>query len=385
MIYKGKYEGLYCQGCEKFLTEKELVEGLCPDHKVAPQKIKEENYFFRFSKYQEKLLELYKSNPEFVVPESRLNEMKAFVSGGVEDFSISRLKDKMPWGVPVPGDEDHVMYVWFDALVNYISTLGWPSNAYATPTSPEATNGVAEDKLGRDNFQKFWQDGYSIQFAGKDQIRFQSIMWQAMLHSVGIKNTDQIFYHGFITSGGQKMSKSVGNVINPFDVTDEYGTDALRYYLLRHIHPYDDSDFTIDKFKESYNAHLANGLGNLVSRVMKMVVDYDVVYKELPSKSDVWESPFGIEYSEHLKNYEYNKALDHVWSMINGADLFIAENEPFKVVKVDIEKGRALVSKSILDIYGIAVLLEPIMPETSIVIQRAIEKREKPDSLFVRK
>ena len=205
-IYKKSYDGLYCVGCESFKTEKELVEEKCPLHpNLVLEKISEENYFFRFSKYQEKLLE-YLEIPNSIIPEWRRAEAIAFVKG-IEDFSISREKKRFSWGIPVPNDDTQVMYVWFDALTNYISTLGWP-----------------DDMQG--NFKKFWEEGNTLQIAGKDQVRFQSLMWQAMLMSAGIKNTDQIFYHGFITSEGQKMSKSLGNVISPFDLVKRYGTDA---------------------------------------------------------------------------------------------------------------------------------------------------------------
>lgn len=364
-IYKKSYKGLYCVGHEAYMTERDLKDGVCPDHPNKElQVIEEENYFFKASKYEDEIRE-YLSTPGVIQPDFRRLEALKFIEEGMEDFSISRPKDKMSWGIPVPGDDEHVMYVWFEALVNYISTLGWPSEG--------------------GDFEKFWENGHTIQLAGKDQVRFQSIMWQAMLASVGISHTSTVFYHGFITSSGQKMSKSIGNVINPYDVVDEYGTDAFRYYVLRHIHSYDDSDFTDEKFKESYNAHLANGLGNLTSRVMKMAVDNNVLYGELPVKAEIWNSSFGLEYREHIKNFEYNKALDHIWGMINRADIFIATSEPFKVVKVDLEKGSSLISESVLELYRIAVLLEPIMPETALKIQSAVEKKEKPENLFLRK
>ncbi len=199
---------------------------------------------------------LYAENPTFVIPDFRFNEIKRFVDDGLQDFSISRLKSKMPWGISVPGDDEHVMYVWFDALVNYISTLGWPKNL--------------------DNFETFWSEGNPIQYAGKDNLRQQSAMWQGMLHACGLPHTKQIVIGGFINSDGKKMSKSLGNVISPYDIVDEYGTDALRYYLLRHVHSFEDSDVTMEKFKIAYNADLANGLGNLVQRTMKMIVSYEV-------------------------------------------------------------------------------------------------------------
>ncbi|MFC1721155.1 methionine--tRNA ligase, partial [Patescibacteria group bacterium] len=250
-IYKKQYKAKYCVGCELEKTDSELVDGCCPLHPGKELEIREEeNYFFKFSKYQDKLLELYKSNPDFVLPDFRFNEIKRFVEGGLQDFSISRLKDKMPWGVPVPGDDEHVMYVWFDALVNYVSAIGWPDDM--------------------EKFEKWWP---VVQVAGKDNLRQQSAMWQAMLMSVDLPTSKQVVIHGFVTSDGKKMSKSVGNVINPFDIVNEYGTDALRYYIAREFSPFEDSDITMEKFNVAYNANLANGIGNLASRIMKMAED----------------------------------------------------------------------------------------------------------------
>ncbi len=244
-IYKKNYSVKYCVGCELEKTESELVDGKCPLHpKQEIELVEEENYFFRFSKYQERLLKLYEDNSEFTVPAHRLNEIRNFVQGGLQDFSISRLAKKMPWGVPVPGDKEHVMYVWFDALTNYISTLGWPND--------------------EDTFKKFWP---VVQVAGKDNLRQQSAMWQAMLMSAGLPPSKQVLIFGFLTANGEKMSKSQGNVIDPFEVVEKYGADATRYYLVSEIQVFEDGDFSYEKFDIRYNADLANGLGNLVSRV----------------------------------------------------------------------------------------------------------------------
>src|SRR3990167_8180526 len=251
-IYKKEYKVRYCVGCELEKTDSEIENGHCIIHPHLELEMREEeNYFFRLSKYSQKLLDLYENNSNFVVPDYRLNEMKALIGRGLEDFSISRLKTKMPWGVPVPGDGDHIMYVWFDALVGYISAIGWPKD--------------------KKKFEEFWgakEDPNAIQFAGKDNLRQQSAMWQAMLFSAGLPNSKQIYIEGFITSGGEKMSKSLGNVIDPFLMVEKYGTDAVRYSLARHIHPFEDSDVTEENIREAYNTHLANGLGNLVSRIM---------------------------------------------------------------------------------------------------------------------
>ena len=246
-IYKKTYKSKYCVGCELEKTDSELEQGHCPLHpNLEIELIHEENYFFRFSKYQKPLLEFYGKNTDFVVPRYRFHEIIEFVKSGLEGFSVSRLKSKMPWGVDVPDDPDHVMYVWFDALIFYISNLGWPQAA---------------------DFDGFWP---GVQVAGKDNLRQQSAIWQALLLSAGLPNSRQIMIHGFIQSGGQKMSKSLGNVIDPIFLSKKYGVDALRYYLLAKIHPFNDSDFTLPLFEGAYNADLANGLGNLVSRGEKM-------------------------------------------------------------------------------------------------------------------
>lgn len=366
-IYKKEYTGLYCVGCEAFVTEKDLVDGKCPLHPdKEPEQIEEENYFFRFSRYEEALRQ-YLSDPATTIPDFRRKEALAFVEEGLEDISISRQKDRMPWGIPVSGDEDQVMYVWIEALTNYISTLGWPED---------------------EKFEKFWVEGSTFQFAGKDQIRFQSLIWQSLLLSAGLPATQTIFYHGFITSDGTKMSKSLGNVIDPVTYVDEYGTDAVRYYLLRHVHPTDDSDVTAEKFKETYNAHLANGIGNLVSRVLKMASTYDVeaVFSD---PNEVWESEEFGEYRELLDTFEFGKALDWIWEGIGGLDALIASKEPFKLIKSekeeDQEYAKEIVGFCLLKLWDIAVALEPVLPETSVKMRAYLEAGEVEEALFVRK
>ena len=360
-IYKKKYKGLYCVGDEAFLKESDLVNGKCPNHPtMEPVEIEEENYFFKLSAYQDALLK-YLENKDVIVPEWRRQEAINFVKAGLEDFSISRVKEKMPWGVPVPGDNAQVMYVWFDALTNYISTLGWP-----------------EDVDG--NFKKFWENGETLQVAGKDQVRFQSIMWQAMLMSAGIKSTDRIVYNGFITSGGQKMSKSLGNVIDPIALVNECGIDAVRYFLARHVHPFEDSDFTAERFKETYNADLANGLGNLVARIMTLAQTNLSVPIERPEPKG-----FAKEYSDALGAYEYNRALEYVWGEIQRLDRKIVETEPFKLVKSDFEKGKMLIAELAGELYMIARMLNPFMPATNKAIKETILSNKKPENLFPRK
>lgn len=356
-IYKKEYKGLYCVGSELFVTEKDLVNGECPDHKgQKPVEVSEENYFFKFSEFKKKLLDFYKDNPNFVVPQKRFNEIIKFMEGDIEDFSISRLRTKMPWGISVPDDDEHVMYVWFDALINYISTLGWPNKG---------------------KFDEFWP---GMQFAGKDQIRQQAAMWQAMLMSVGLPNSTQIVIHGFLTSGGEKMSKTTGNVLDPFDFINEYGVDSVRYFLARHINPFEDSDVTKESFKEIYNSHLANGLGNLVSRVMKMAEDNLDSPIERPE-----EDSFTEEYNDTLGLFEFNKTMDYIWERIGIADVKITEEEPFKLIKIDPDKAKEIIEELVIEVYHIARLLNPFMPETSEKIKEVVLQNKKPETLFERK
>ena len=361
-IYKATYQVKYCVGCELEKTDSELEHGRCPLHPQQELEIREEeNYYFRFSKYEKPLLAQYAAHPEFVVPEGRMRELTSFVSGGLKDFSISRPKAKLSWGVPVPGDPEHVMYVWFDALTNYISVLGWP-----------------EDE---ENFKKWWP---ATQMAGKDNLRQQAAMWQAMLLSAGLPLSAQIFIHGFITSGGQKMSKSLGNVIDPMRVAEAYGVDALRYVLLRHMNPFEDSDLTEDSIKEHYTAHLANGLGNLVARVMKLAEEH------LPHPIEITDTDEAVapEFSEKAEAFRFNEALDLVFAKVTAADEFMTEKAPYKGIKsgdtVLREKARDDIEHLVHELVSIATHLTPAMPRTGAAILSAVRKNEKPDNLFPR-
>ncbi len=363
-IYKKEYEGLYCVGCEKYVTEKDLIDKKCPIHHTAPTLLKEENYFFRFSKYADALL-TYLAHPTSIVPEWRRTEAIAFVKEGLEDFSISRERARLSWGIPVPGDDSQVMYVWFDALTSYISTLGWP-----------------DDKEG--NFKKFWEEGTTLQVAGKDQVRFQSLMWQAMLLSSKIKATDTVFYHGFINSGGQKMSKSLGNVINPIVLIEEYGVDAVRYALLRHISPMEDSDFTLDAMREHYTAHLTNGLGNLVARVMKLAEEHLEHSVELTLDDEKIDERF----YEKVEAFRFNEAMNLVFVKIAEADLLMTERAPYKGIKsgdtVERETARKDIEELVRRLANIGVHLTSAMPRTSAAIASAVRTNKKPDNLFPR-
>jgi methionyl-tRNA synthetase len=360
-IYKKEYQIKYCVGCELEKTDSELVDGKCPIHPNREIEIREEeNYFFRWSKYQKPLLEYYRAHPDFVIPEFRFNETKAFVERGLEDFSISRLRSKMPWGIPVPGDDDHVMYVWFDALTNYISTLGWPEDT--------------------SKFKRFWENGTPVQYCGKDNNRQQSAMWQGMLLSAGLPLTRHIVIDGFITSGGQKMSKSLGNVISPFDIIEEYRSvarypeDVLRFTLLREIPSFEDGDLTRESIRESYAANLQNGIGNLTSRVMRMATMHlpaPVTCAHIANLGEVYAA---------LEKFDTKKAMDEVLRLAQDMDRKIQLTEPFKVVKIDPKKGRALIEELVRDLHTFATALEIFLPRTARKILSLIAEHNMPEA-----
>ncbi len=344
-IYKKAYRAKYCVGCELEKTDSELVNGRCPIHPNRELEIiEEENYFFRFSKYQEPLLQLYNDNPEFVIPEEKFKEIKAFVSKGLQDFSVSRLKTKMPWGIAVPGDPDHVMFVWFDALVNYVSAVGWPDN--------------------KDEFSKWWP---VVQFAGKDNLRQQSAIWQAMLMSAGLPTSKQIFIHGFITMEGQKISKSLGNSVNPIELANKYGTDCIRYFLLAKIHPYEDSDFTTSRLEEAYNSDLANGLGNLVARIAKLAEKIEYQSKE--AKTEIYG-----EVDDILKGFRFDTALEFIWSKIKELDSQIDKVKPWKLAEEDLH---GFLDQIIPEIQFLAFNLKPFLPETAEKIEKQFKGKVK--------
>ncbi len=366
-----KHQIKYCVGCELEKTDSELVNGHCVLHpNLKIEIIDEENYFFKFSdeRIREKLLALYAPRtPQFALDVMRTVEVKAFVERGLKDFSISRLKSKMPWGVEVPDDAEHVMYVWFEALVSYISALGWPDNS---------------------DFQKFWQseDSIKVQYCGKDNLRQQAAIWQAMLLAAGLKTSDHIVVDGFVTGvGGIKMSKSLGNTISPFDIITEYGVDALRYYVLAELSSFEDSPFSLELFKTAYNAQLANGLGNLVSRVMKMATVNNVILVE--PKQRFFEALAGEkEYFDAFDRYELNKACAEIWQHIRFADELIQKEQPFVLIKTDFEKAKKIIELLLGQLYKIGHMLKPIMPETAEKIKTLVRENTMPQApLFPRK
>lgn len=357
-IYKKNYQVKYCVGCELEKQESDLEDGHCPLHPNREiEIIEEENYFFKFSKYQEPLLKFYEANPDFVIPNHRFNEIKNFVAGGLQDFSISRLKSKMPNGVPVPGDEEQVMYVWFDALVNYISTLGWP------------------DENG--DFKKFWP---GMQVCGKDNLRQQTAMWQAMLLSAGLPNSTQVLVFGFLTANGQKISKSLGNGVDPFEFANKYGADTLRYYLLSDILPFEDGDFSEDRLRLKYNSDLANGLGNLAARISTLLEKNEIT-TNLEIKT---QEPWTQEFIKTINAYKFNEALGILWERIRDCNEKLSSAAPWKMEdKTEIESCLKPIAQEILNV---AHYLQIFMPETAakLITQFSEGQIRKGDSLFPR-
>ncbi|MCX6735576.1 MAG: class I tRNA ligase family protein [Candidatus Parcubacteria bacterium] len=359
-IYKSKYTGLYCVGCEAFVGERDLVNGLCPNHNVPPEKVEEENYFFRLTKYADIIREKLENDEIRIVPEARKHEIIALIKEGVSDVSFSRPQSQIPWGIPVPEDPNQVMYVWCDALTNYISALGY---------------GIGDET----NFTKYWPA--DVHVIGKDILRFHALLWPAMLLSAEIALPKEILIHGFITSGGKKMSKSIGNVVDPKEFVEKYGSEALRSYFSRDLSPFEDGDFTEEKFLESYNANLANGIGNLVSRTIKMTETYfegKVEVKdeiEVPLKGKDGAPDISVKdylnhevlpvYHGHMERYELNRATDTIWAVIKKLDGYVTDYEPYKLIKTDKEKTEAVLANLLYGIHTITHLLAPFMPETS--------------------
>lgn len=333
-IYKAKYKIKYCVGCELEKTDSELINNQCPIHPNQKiQIIEEENYFFRFSKYQNKLLNFYQNNPEFILPKFRFQELINFVKKGLKDFSISRLKEKMPWGIPIPNDPNQVMYVWFDALVNYISTLGWPKN--------------------KKKFESYWP---GVQIAGKDNLRQQGAMWQAMLIAAGLPPSKKIYIEGFITADGQKMSKSLGNVIDPFELVKEYGVDAVRYYLLKEIPNFEDGDFSKKRMNELYTSNLANELGNLVSRLTNLAQKDQLVINKIKPNEKIYNQLVKL-----ADNFQFNLILNQIWREIKKLN---KEIDIFSPWKKKVDDRRSFLEKSLIDLNLIGQKLLPFLPTT---------------------
>ncbi|MBI3624192.1 methionine--tRNA ligase [Candidatus Saccharibacteria bacterium] len=363
-IYKGKYIGWYCTGDEAFFNEAVVKEnkGVCPNHNRPYDKVEEENYFFKLSQYAPQILKAIESGSFRVLPDSRKHEILQVIKDGLEDISVSRPKDKIAWGIPVPGDSTQVMYVWFEALMNYITVLGYPEHA---------------------DFKKFWPA--NVQVVGKDITRFHAAIWPGMLLALGLPLPKTLYVHGFITVNGQKMSKSLGNSLPPQEIIKKYSTDAFRYYFLRHVPSYDDGDFSWQRLLETYNNELANELGNAVQRTSAMIKQYQngIIGDVPPAEHDV------AQYHEAIDNCRFDKALDQVWEQVRGLNQYIDEAKPWELhKKADAEHLREVLAYQTGCLLEIADLLQPFMPDTATKIRYVFEEgvvRPLDGTLFPRK
>jgi len=356
-FYKGVYEGFYCVGCERFYTERELENGACPIHKRKCEIVKEESYFFRLSKYQKKLLKLYKENPEFISPKHRRAEIVKRVKEGLRDISVTRRRVK--WGIPFPLDKNYTTYVWFDALPNYITALGWPRG-----------------KL----FKKFWPA--DVHCVGKDIAWFHCVIWPAILMSAGLKLPKTVFVHGFITVEGNKISKSLGNVIDPRNLVEKYGADSVRYFLLREIPSSEDGDFSERGLIERHNSELADQLGNLVNRALVLTEkSFDSIIPkpsgkeaeaDLQLKGACLEAPEKVE--ELVSEFRFHHALDRIWKLVESANAYVNATEPWKQ---GTERKKTILYNLLESLRFIAVLCEPFIPETSRKIIEQLGLNEK--------
>lgn len=355
-IYKGEYKALYCVGCEQYKTQADLVDGKCPDHKREPEIHAEEAYLFALSKFEKKLLKAIEKDELKISPITRKNEMVAFYkNGGLKDIAISRRKEKVSWGIELPFDKNHTCYVWIDAFLNYLTGLGWPTKKAMA--------------------KKFWPA--DVQLMSKDILRVHASIWAGMLLALGEKLPKQLFIHGFFTIDGQKMSKSLGNVIDPVELAQKYGADVTRYYLLREISFGQDGDISTQKLEGRYEGELANGLGNLVARVLGMTEKYTdgKVPEVAPTHlANVWEG-----YEDHLNNLAIDRALDTVWAFIGELDKYIDQEQPWVLAKTDPERLKKVLYVLLESLRHLGWLLWPFMPETSETIfgKLGILKEEK--------
>lgn len=348
-IYKGTYEGWYCTGCEEYFSDMHVKqnEGKCPEHNRPYEKLSEENYFFALSKFSEQITHKIESGSLLIIPESRRNEALSVLKGGVEDISISRPKEKIGWGIPVPGDSKQVMYVWFEALMNYITVLGYPEHA---------------------DFKAFWPA--NVQVIGKGISRFHAIIWPGMLMALGVDLPKQLYVHGYITVDDKKMSKSLGNSVSPDEIITKYGVDAFRYFFLRHIPSYGDGDFSWERFEEVYNNELANELGNAVSRSAAMITKFQSgIIGDIPKpEHDV------AQYLKAVEECRFDRALEEVWRQVRGLNQYIDEEKPWVLSKKqDLDHLREVLAFMASDLLQIAQLLAPFMPETSEKITNIFE------------
>lgn len=347
-LYQKKYKGLYCVGCEEFKLEKDLVDGKCPDHKVAPEVVEEENWFFKLSNYQDELLKLIETDALKIYPDYRKNEVVSFIKMGLEDFSISRSVERARnWGVPVPGDESQIMYVWVDALSNYITALDYAQSG--------------------ELYQKFWAgDSERVHVIGKGILRFHAIYWPALLLSANLSLPTTIYAHEYLTINGQKMSKSLGNVIYPSELVEKFGIDGTRYLLLTALPYSKDGDLSWEKMTEKYNADLANGLGNLVSRVLRLAQNEEF-------RISNFESSPNVEITKLIAEYRIADTLEYIWGKIREANKYVDENKPWELAKTDVVKFKEVMENLLGQVSVIAVLLKPFLPSTSEKIEMALQ------------
>lgn len=352
-IYLKEYEGLYCEGCETFMNEKDLVDGKCIIHKKAPSLVSESNYFFRLSKYSDKIVSLIESGEVKIVPDFRKNEFLNIAKEGLHDISFSRTRDALPWGIDVPNDKDQVMYVWCDALTNYISAIGYNEET--------------------DQFKKYWPA--DIHVIGKDIVRFHAGIWLGMLLSANLPLPKSILIHGFVTHNGEKMSKTLGNVVDPAKIVKEYGSDSLRHYLLREIPLGKDGDFNDELFIERYNAHLANNLGNLVNRIYTLISRNEITDFSFNTNSDIYKEKVDetwTKYISNMDNSDIHEAILTTWELIDFANKAMEENKPWALIKENKEEGIAVLSNLLEVLRHISILISPFIPTSSQKIRNII-------------
>ncbi|MEM4626595.1 MAG: methionine--tRNA ligase [Candidatus Bilamarchaeaceae archaeon] len=352
-IYKKKYRGLYCVGCESFYEESELPDGVCPEHNTKPEIVEEENYFFRLSKYQDKLLQLIESDELRILPETRKNEVLAFIKSGLQDFSVSRsVKRAKGWGVPVPGDESQIMYVWFDALGTYITGIGY---------------GIDDKK-----FKRYWPA--DVHVIGKGILRFHAVYWPAILLSAGLELPKTIFVHGYITVNGQKMSKTLGNIVNPFSLIEKYGVDPIRYALLSEVPTFDDGDFSEKVMIEKNNNELVANIGNLVNRTMVFIANNfnsEIPYATLSDGDKDFldrQKKQGEKITELLNSFRIKEGIDAIMTYSKNANKYFQDNEPWKKIKEDKTRAATVMYVLAHQVKDLAIMLQPYLPQTSASI-----------------
>lgn len=359
-IYKGTYEGLYCDGCEAFKTEKDLVDGKCPIHQTPVEKRSEPCHFFALSKFQDRLLQFYEVNPDFIQPESRRNEVLSLVQSGLQDVNITRAGQT--WGIRVPFDDAFTIWVWFDALLNYVTAIGYGSD--------------------EERFRQWWPA--DIHFIGKDITRFHCALWPAMLFAAGLEPPRTVFGHGFVYIKGEKISKTLGNIVEPMEIITKFNAEAFRYYFLRECPFPGDGDFSWQRFEEVYNADLANNLGNLYSRVVRLItqnyeghltgtagVQPGEIYTDVDTETTVQQV------QAHIEACQYNQALQRIWQQVlDPANRYADKREPWKLVKTDKDAARQVLYDLVEQLRAVAILLKPFLPRTAEAIYRSFNFRQ---------